>query len=109
RLGPGHPPPYRAQRSPLAEGDGPFLYTLPERTNTSIINHKHNDLTSECAYRVIPDQKVRSLKILAGVQAIIGGLIAVAIFAMYGVSAPLLARTGGSLTAAILGTAGVVY
>jgi PAS domain S-box-containing protein len=57
----------------------------------------------------MPDQRQRSLKILAGVQAIIGGLIAVAIFGLYGVSPAALANLGMSLTAAILGTVGTIY
>ncbi len=57
----------------------------------------------------MPDQRLRSLKILAAVQAVVGGLIAVAIFALYGTRPDMLSDTGVSLTAAILGTVGLVY
>jgi PAS domain S-box-containing protein len=57
----------------------------------------------------MPDQRLRSLKILARVQAVASGLIAVVIFALYGLRPSTLADVNISLTAAILGTAGVIY
>jgi len=58
---------------------------------------------------VIPDQRLRSLKILAVIQAAAGGLAAMVIFAIYGLRPQSLSDTGVSLTAAILGTVGLVY
>lgn len=55
------------------------------------------------------DQRSRSLTILARVQAVISGLVAVAIFAIYGARPELLTQTSTSLAAAILGTIGAVY
>jgi PAS domain S-box-containing protein len=57
----------------------------------------------------MPDQRLRSLKILARVQAIVGGLIAIVIFALYGFRPSTLSDINVSLTAAILGTIGAVY
>jgi PAS domain S-box-containing protein len=57
----------------------------------------------------MPDQRLRSLKILARVQALISGLIAVVIFALYGLRPSTLSDVNLSLTAAILGTIGAVY
>ena len=57
----------------------------------------------------MPDQRTRSLNILARVQAVISGLVAVSIFAIYGVQPELLTQTTTSLAAAILGTIGAVY
>ena len=57
----------------------------------------------------MPDQRSRSLSVLARVQAILSGLIAVAIFAVYGVQPGLLTQPTTSLAAAILGTIGAVY
>jgi PAS domain S-box-containing protein len=57
----------------------------------------------------MPDQRERSLKILAGVQAIISGLIAVVIFVRFGVNAASITETNISMGAAILGTLGLVY
>jgi PAS domain S-box-containing protein len=57
----------------------------------------------------MPDQRLRSLKILARVQAVVGGLIAAVIFALYGLSPQTLSDTSVSLTAAILGAIGLVY
>src|SRR6266550_3333607 len=57
----------------------------------------------------MPDQRARSLRILAATQAAASGLIAGVIFALYGIMPSLLKDTGVSLTAAILGFAGVVY
>jgi PAS domain S-box-containing protein len=57
----------------------------------------------------MPDQQTRSLKILARIQAMVSGLIAVGIFAIYGFKPALLNDTSISLAAAILGTLGVVY
>lgn len=57
----------------------------------------------------MPDQRLRSLKILARVQAVASGLIAVVIFALYGLRPSTLSDVNISLTAAILGTAGVIY
>jgi len=57
----------------------------------------------------MPDQQTRSLKILARVQAMVSGLIAIGIFAIYGFKPALLPDTSISLAAAILGTLGVVY
>ncbi len=58
---------------------------------------------------MMPDQRSRSLNLLAAIQAGTGGLIAAAIFALYGTRPQLLPDTATSLTAAILGTAGLVY
>lgn len=55
------------------------------------------------------DQRSRSLKILARVQAVVSGLIAVVIFALYGVAPATLQDMSVSLTAAILGVIGVIY
>jgi PAS domain S-box-containing protein len=55
------------------------------------------------------DQQTRSLKILARIQAIASGLIAVTVFAIYGMKPGLLTDTSISLAAAILGTVGVIY
>jgi PAS domain S-box-containing protein len=55
------------------------------------------------------DQRSRSLKVLARVQAIVSGLIAIVIFTYYGLSPSSLQDTSVSLTAAILGVVGVVY
>jgi PAS domain S-box-containing protein len=52
---------------------------------------------------------LRSYIILSRVEACIGGLIAVVIFALYGIKPSLLQDTGASLTAAVIGVAIVVY
>lgn len=57
----------------------------------------------------MPDQRSRSLTILAIAQAVASGLSAMVIFALYGLRPSLLSDTGVSLTAAILGITGVVY
>ena len=57
----------------------------------------------------MPNQRALSLKILAATQAVASGLIAGVIFVLYGLKPSLLKDTGVSLTAAILGVAGVVY
>jgi PAS domain S-box-containing protein len=57
----------------------------------------------------MPEQRLRSLKILARVQALVSGLIAVVIFALYGLKPSTLSDINLSLTAAILGTIGAVY
>jgi PAS domain S-box-containing protein len=58
---------------------------------------------------VIPDQRSRSLKILAAVQAIISGLVAVVIFARLGFSVTDPSSVNTSFAAGILGTLGLVY
>lgn len=58
---------------------------------------------------MMPDQRSRSLKILAAVQAVIGGLSAAVIFALYGLAPHLIHDTAPALAAAILGTIGLVY
>lgn len=55
------------------------------------------------------DQRSRSLKILAGLQAILGGLVAIVIFALAGLGHHALPDAGTSLTSAILGTLGLIY
>lgn len=55
------------------------------------------------------DQRQRSLILLGRVQAILGGCIAVIIFAIYGLAPSLLANLQIALSTAILGVAGVVY
>ena len=55
------------------------------------------------------DQREHSLILLGRVQAILGGCIAVIIFAIYGLAPNLLANLQIALSTAILGVAGVVY
>lgn len=55
------------------------------------------------------EKTLRSYIILSRVEAFIGGLIAVVIFAMYGLKPSLLLDTGVSLTAAFMGVVVVVY
>ncbi|HEY2004674.1 MAG TPA: ATP-binding protein [Candidatus Saccharimonadia bacterium] len=57
----------------------------------------------------MPDQRSRNLTILARAQAVISGLVAVAIFAIYGAQPSLLTQTSTSFAAAILGVIGAVY
>jgi PAS domain S-box-containing protein len=57
----------------------------------------------------MPDQRTRSLKILAVVQAVTSGLIAVVVFARYGLNLNSIAETNITLGAAILGTLGLIY
>jgi PAS domain S-box-containing protein len=57
----------------------------------------------------MPDQRSRSLKILAIVQAAIGGLVAIAVFGLYGMSPSMLDNVGMSMAAAVLGTISVIY
>lgn len=55
------------------------------------------------------EQRERSLILLARVQAILGGLIALIIFATYALQPSLLSNLQIALSTAILGVAGVVY
>jgi PAS domain S-box-containing protein len=55
------------------------------------------------------DQQERSLVLLARVQAGLGGLLAVTIFALYGLKPSLLAGASSALVTAILGVTGLVY
>ncbi|MDB5178877.1 MAG: hypothetical protein JWN01_820 [Patescibacteria group bacterium] len=55
------------------------------------------------------DQRLRSLKTLGIIQAAMGGVIAVVIFSIYGISPHILTNTGLSLAAAIMGAIGAVY
>jgi two-component system, OmpR family, sensor histidine kinase VicK len=57
----------------------------------------------------MPDQRTRSLKILAMVQAVVSGLVAVVIFAFFGLNRSAIGQTNTLMTAAILGTVGVVF
>ncbi len=52
---------------------------------------------------------LRSYIILSRLEALVGGLIAVIIFALYGIRPSLLSDTGVSLTAAYMGVVVVVY
>ena len=55
------------------------------------------------------DQRNRSLILLSRVQAALSGLIAVIIFAAYGINPDILSNMGASMTNAVLGAFGVAY
>jgi PAS domain S-box-containing protein len=55
------------------------------------------------------DQRNRSLILLSRVQAALSGLIAVIIFAVYGISPEAISNTGASMTNAVLGAIAVAY
>jgi PAS domain S-box-containing protein len=57
----------------------------------------------------MPDQRARSLTILALLQAILGALVAIIVFALYGLSPGLLGNASLTLTAAVLGAAVAIY
>lgn len=55
------------------------------------------------------DQRTRSLILLSRVQAALSGLIALIIFAVYGISPDTITNLGASMTNAVLGAVGVAY
>ena len=55
------------------------------------------------------DQRQRSLILLARIQAVLGGLVALVMFTYLGLKVGLLASPSVTLASAVLGTVSVVY